>query len=132
MSNLFEVAARNKFRFSTSRGLVTVEDLWDLPLTSTTGKANLDDVARAIHANLQSSDNVSFVNTAQVKDETEQLKMDIVKHVISVKLAENAAASQARETREKKQRIMEVMERKKDEALSNASLEDLQKMLEAL
>ena len=37
--NIFETAARNKVRFESSKGLVTVEDLFDAPLTSKNGGA---------------------------------------------------------------------------------------------
>lgn len=129
---MFEKASKLKLRFESNKGLLSVEDLWDLPLTSTTGKANLDDVARAVHRQMKSDDAISFVNASQKTDEVTQLKMDIVKHVIAAKMAENELAAKARDIREKKQLIMEIMARKQNEALANSSMDDLQKMLDSL
>ena len=60
--NIFEQATRAKIRFSTPVGMLSVEDLWDLPLTSARARANLDDVARLLDAELKSTSSVSFVN----------------------------------------------------------------------
>lgn len=129
---MFEKATKQKLRFESVKGLLSVEDLWDLPLTSKAGQANLDDVARAIHNKLNSSANVSFVNGTTVASEADQLKMDIVKHIIAEKVAENQAAAKARDTKERKQLIMSIMAQKQNDALAAASMEDLQKMLDAL
>ena len=67
--NVFEVASRQKLRFDTARGQVSAEDLWDLPLTSTTGKPNLDAIAVDLH-NKMSQSNLSFVAN-RTKDQTE-------------------------------------------------------------
>ena len=49
--NIFEQASRNKLRFDTNiKGVISTEDLWDLPLTSDTGRVNLDDIAKALYA----------------------------------------------------------------------------------
>ena len=45
MSEIFMKATQKKLRFDSTQGLLTVEDLWDLPLTGTNKKANLDDIA---------------------------------------------------------------------------------------
>ena len=37
--NIFEYATRAKLRFASSRGDLTVEQLWDVPLRSTDGFA---------------------------------------------------------------------------------------------
>jgi hypothetical protein len=129
---MFEKATRQKLRFESTKGLVSVEDLWDLPLDSATGKANLNDVARAVYRDLKAEDQISFVAVQQQTDEVTQLKMDIVKHIIQVKLAEADAAKQLRDAKEKKQKIMEIMSRKQDAVLESASLEDLEKMLAAI
>lgn len=129
---MFEKATRQKLRFDSSKGQLTVEDLWDLPLTSATGKANLDDVARTLHRQLKNDDNVSFVNVEQKSDETVQLKFDIVKHIIDVRLAENATANVLRSNAEKKQNLLAIIAQKESETLMGASLDELKAMVASL
>lgn len=129
---MFEKAARLKLRFDTTKGPLTTEDLFDLPLTSTAGKVNLDDIARALYRQAQSADSISFVTPASTGDETIKLKLDIVKHVIGVKVAENQAAATLRANKEKKARLVEMLERKEDEALAGKSADEIRAMIEAL
>lgn len=131
--DIFEQAARCKLRFETDRiGDIMVEDLFDLPLTSKTGRANLDDIARALHKQLKSGDDVSFVEPARASDPAIQLSFDIVKHVIDTKIEANKAEAKKREDAEKKQKIMALVADKKDEVLKGKSLEELEAMLSAL
>jgi hypothetical protein len=129
--NIFEQATRQAFRFETSKGHLTVEDLWNLPLTSNTGRANLDDIAKGLQAKLTSTA-LSFVTDTTPVNKVYQAQFDIVLHIINTKLAEAKAAEQYRQTREKKQKIMAIIEQKQDAALSSASLEDLEAMLNSL
>lgn len=129
---MFEKASRTKLRFQTTNGALTVEDLWEIPLTSTVGKVNLDDVARALHKQLKSGDDVSFVDTAKKSDPVVQLKFDIVKHVIEVRLAENAAKVDAKAKAEKRQLIMSLMAEKSADALKGKSLAELQAELDSI
>jgi len=127
----FEKASRLKLRFETTKGPLTAEDLWDLPLTSDK-TLSLDKVAQSLDAQLKQSANVSFVvKTTKVNDEL-QLKFDIAKHIIDVRLAEAAVAADAKSRKEKKDRILAVIAKKQDEKLEGASLEELQKELESL
>jgi hypothetical protein len=131
--DIFEQATRLKLRFDTVRiGEVTAEDLFDLPLTSRTGRANLDDIARSLHKQLKNGDDVSFVEPSRSSDPVIQLRFDIVKHVIGAKLEENQKAAKAREDAEKKQKIMALIADKKDEVLKGKPLEELEAMLTAL
>lgn len=133
--NIFEQAFRCKLRFDTPKGAITVEDLWDLSLTSTTGKANLDDIARDLHRQLKNGDDVSFVHKERKSDETVQLKFDIVKYVIDVKLAEADEASKARVNAEKKRHVgqlLALIANKENQQLADMPLEDLRKMVESL
>ncbi len=130
-TNIFEQASRQAFRFTTPKGMLTVEDLWQLPLTSTAGRANLDDIAKALRAQLDSTA-VSFVVDTTPVNKVYQTQFDIVLHIIKVRLAEAEAATKAAAIREKKQKIMAIIEQKSDEALSASSIEDLQAMLASL
>ena len=125
---MFDKATRQKFRFDTSVGPLGVEDLWDLPLTSKRGP-NLDDIAKVLHKQLKSGDDVSFVEPARKSDEIVQLKFDLVKHVIDTRLVESKAALEAKDKAEKKQRVLAIMADKQDESLKSMSLEDLQKLV---
>ena len=118
-------------RFDTPKGLLFAEDLWDLPLTSAT-KANLDDVARELFRLLQGNVNVSFVNKEEKADAKVQLAFDLVKHVIDTRLVENAAEATLRSNKEKKQRILAIIEGKEAEALGASSIDDLRAMANAL
>lgn len=129
---MFEKATRLKLRFESLVGLISVEDLWDLPLTSTRGKANLDDIARGLSRKIKDSQEESFVVKATAGNELLQLQFDIVKHVIDVRLSENEQAKQQKDAKDKKDQIMAIIARKKNEALEGASLEELQAMVASL
>lgn len=131
---MFEQATRLKLRLNSSRGLLSVEDLWDLPLTSTKGQPNLDDIARELHRELRAqAETVSFVTPPETTvAQTVQLGFDVVKHIIDIRVAERDAKAQETKRREAKQKILEVIARKQDESLGTKSIEELKAMAEAL
>lgn len=130
--DIFEQAVRKKLLFETGVGMLRVDDLFDLPLTSKVGRVNLDDIARGLHRKLKNEDHVSFVEPAASADTDNQLRFDIVKHVIASKIADRDAANRQREAAEKKQKIMALIADKKDEALKGKPLEELEAMLATL
>jgi hypothetical protein len=124
---MFEKASRMKLRFNTQRGVLSVEDLWDLPLIQ------LDNIAIALNKKLQESKTESFIKT-RTKDTTElELKFNIAKHIIDVKLQEQE--DRLLESEKKKlsvRRFLTLWLRKQDAELEGKSLEELAKELEAL
>ena len=60
------------------------------------------------------------------------VQIAIVKHIVSVKLAEKEAAEKASAKKAQKQKIMSIIATKQDEALQNSSIDDLKKMLDEL
>lgn len=131
---MFERASRLKLRFDTPKGQISVEDLWDLPLTSNTGRANLDTIAGDLYRKIkQTPDVVSFVNPSSPPADADlKLRFDIVKHVIDTRLGENTKRAEAQSISEKKQKILGIIEAKENEALSAASIDDLRKQLASL
>ena len=130
MSNLFELATRKQYRFNSQVGALSVEDLWNLPLTSARS-ASLDAIAKELHSQLK-EETISFV-TPSVSDNTVvQQKFDIVKHIIDVKVSERDAAKLASDNAAKKQKILSLIAEKQDEKLSEASLEELQALANSL
>ena len=125
---LFEKAARHKIRFATIRGAITAEDLWDMPLLNSSA-FSLDELAKHLHKQLKNSEGQSFVLKRESKDELAELKLDIVKRVIEVKLAEQAVREQAVLTKQKKDRILTIMSEKQDEALKGKTVEELESLL---
>lgn len=121
-NEMFIIATRNKLRFPF-RGLITVEDLWDLSLT------NLDNVFKTLNAKSKQSQEESLLNIKTEEDEILNIQIEIVKYIVSVKLTEKHKEEQERLISEKKQKIMSIIAAKQDEALNNSSIEELQKML---
>ncbi len=130
----FELASRLKLRFNTPAGPLSVEDLWELPLTSRTqAKANLDDIARSLHVRLKNSDDVSFVNKAPtITPNLDQLRFDLVKYIIDDRLSAQEKAEKAEANRIKKQKLLAILEQKEDQTLMSASVDDIRKMIESL
>lgn len=124
-TNIFEYAVRNKVRFSF-KGLISVEDLWDLSLR------DLDSIYKALNKQVKQSEEESLLNEKSQGDEILEVQIKIIKYIVSVKLAEKEAREKASAKKAQKQKIMSIIAAKQDEALQNSSVEDLQKMLDEL
>ena len=122
-------------RFPSPQGLLHVEDVWDLPLlprNSRSQKANLDDMAKAMHKELRDSDTESFVLKKSDPDEELQLRFDIVKHIIDVRLKEKEIRENEARMKEKKAQILGILADKEIEDLKGKSADDLKKLLAEL
>lgn len=124
-NNVFEVAVRSKFRFPF-RGSISTEDLWDLTVE------DLDSVFKSLNSQLKQATEESLLDTRTEQDKEILAKVEIVKYVVSVKLEEKANRLKAKEKREQRQKIMEIMSAKQDTELQGKSLEELSKMLDEL
>lgn len=122
IGKLIEKAVRGKFRFPF-KGMVSIEDLYDLSVR------DLDNVFKSLNSQIKKAKEESLLDTKTKEDETLETMIEIVKYIVNVKLEEEKARTNARENKAKKQKIMEIMSAKQDEALQNKSLDELQKML---
>ena len=123
--NIFEVATRNKYRFPY-RGQISVEDMWDLPVTA------LDKIFKTLNKQVKTSQEESLLETKSKEDEVLETQIEIVRHIVSIKQQEANEKLREKERKAQKQRIMEIMADKQDEALKGKSIDELQKMLDEL
>lgn len=120
---MYKEASKQKLRFSTAKGTLTAEQLWDLSLT------DLDELAVALETEHKESGKKSFLVTKSVKDKTAKLRFDIVLDVLSTKVEESEAAKTAKDNKEHNQKILGLIADKQDESLKGKSIKDLEKML---
>lgn len=123
--NLFEIATRNRYRFNY-KGVMSVEDLWSLRVE------NLDAIFKMLNRQKKTADEDSLLATKSAEDQDLANKIDIVRYIVSVKLAEAAERVSAAEKKAQRDKIMEIVAKKKDKALEDMGIEDLMKKLEEL
>lgn len=123
--NIFEIATRERFRYSSVKGLLTTEQLWELPLTSQID-FSLDAVAKEINRKLKAVTEESFVaTTSHPEKSTLEAKLEIVKHIISVRLAEKEAARNVAAKKAEKEKLLAILDRKQDAELEGMTKEEL-------
>jgi len=126
MSELFEKASRIKLRFSTNKGVLSTEDLWDLSLTS------LDTLFKGLNKQLKEAGEESLLGTKTKADTELALRVDLIKYVVVTKLTEQEVSKLDIERKAKKAKLMELIAQKQDENLSAKSIEELQAELNSI
>jgi hypothetical protein len=130
--NIFEYATRNKLRFSSIKGDLTVEQLWDVPLRSR-DDFNLNAIAKAANKALKEISEESFVETTKTAAHTRfEAVMEVVKYIIDVKLAEEAAATARADRKQEKEKLLSILAEKQAGKLSELTEKELQKRIAAL
>ena len=131
--NIFEKASRMKLRFNVgSRLNLTVENLWDLPLTNIKGE-DLDHIAIELQEKLSTNEK-SFVVQQSKNKETQlnQLKFDIVKYIIDVRLEEQKVANLERQRAQEIATLKELQKQAKIRDLQNLSSEEIEERIKSL
>lgn len=122
MSDLFKVASRKKYRFNY-KGVISVEDLWDLSVEE------LDSIYKKLKAQQKNNNEESLLQSVTKEDKELANKIDIIKTIVVDKLAAKERALKAAEKKAQNQRILEILADKKDAALKEKSIEELQAMI---
>ena len=128
--NLFEQASRKRLRFDSDRGLMTVEDLWTIPLQSKNG-FSLDAIAIELSKKV-SEQEVSFVSKRSPAHEDDLLRFEIVKYIIESRLAEAEAKKVAGERKAELETLQALLAKKKMENLEQMSVEEIEAKLASL
>jgi hypothetical protein len=131
--NIFEYATRNKIRLASTRGELSVEQLWDVPLRSR-DDFNLNTIAKTADKALKSVTEENFVETTVKTPEHGRaaLRLELVKHVIDVKLTEEAAAETRAANKLEKEKLLKILAEKQDGKLSALSEAELKKRIAGL
>ena len=123
MSDLFKIASKKKYRF-VYKGVVTVEDLWDLSVEE------LDKIYKSLKSKQKAEAEESLLATTSKEDKELNNKIEIVKIIVADKLEARERATKSAEKRAKNQRILEIMADKADAELKAKSLDELRAMLD--
>ncbi len=110
---MFEKALRLKLRFD-HKGMLNTEDLWDLPVEE------LDDYYVKLLS--LAKRNKSLLNQEETLLD---LKLSIVKHIVTTKLAEAKEHEQQKQLADKKHRLISILHEKQDEDYKSLSRDEL-------
>jgi len=128
--NVFELATRLSKRFKTTRGTVTVEDLWNMPLQGNEGFC-LDAVYMDLNKIITEQSSSRFAKDGPMKEDA-KIKLSIVDHIIDYKLEEKAKEKRKADNKARREEIMELMKDKQNEKDKSLSMTKLKKMLDEL
>ena len=123
--NIFEEASRLKLRFNLQQGNLTAEQLWDLKEESLIDyEETLEETADTF---VKRKRRVSTIKTKEQK--LTELRLAIVTHILDTKRAESEIQISERLTKEYNQKIMAILDQKREVSLQNMSEEELRKLL---
>lgn len=122
---MYKQAAILGLRVQTTKGLLSVDQLWTLKLK------DLSDSLKALKKNsTKTSDSeLDFLEETTKIDVISELAFEIMKDVYLTKREEAKRVKEDAEVKAYNQKIIEIIARKQDQDLENKSLEELQALL---
>lgn len=130
--NIYKEASRLGLRYPSIKGTLTVEQLWELPLTSRNG-FDLDEIAKCVNHALKEEAEESFVEKSTNPTKARyELMLEIVKDIISTKQEDAKAAAKRKANQVEKARLLEVLHGKKDAELQALTPGEIQARIDAL
>ena len=128
---MYKKASQQKLRIATSRGMLSVEQLWDLP------KEEIGQLAVALRKRIKDARGINgdseldFLQPAEHAEETtDELTFRILKYIYQTLQANEDSARRLAAKRQRNRKLLEVIARKQDQELEGKSIEELEKMLE--
>lgn len=123
--NLFEMATRNKMRFPSTKGELSVEDLWDL------SDKDLDVVYKNLKDQEVKSSEESLLDDANV-DPKLTAAIGIVRYIFTTKHKEKLAEKERINKKLKQKKYIDALSKKQDEAIEKMSEAELRAMIDSL
>lgn len=125
IENLFEMATRNKMRFPSTKGELSVEDLWDL------SDKDLDVVYKNLKDQEVKSSEESLLDDANV-DPKLTAAIGIVKYIFTTKRKEKLAEKERINKKLTQKKYIDALSKKQDEAIEKMSEAELRAMIDSL
>ena len=119
----YKLAAKQKERFATARGVLSVEQLFDLSLEE------LDTLAVGLQEEYDGSKGKSFLTKRTTKDKNIKMRLDLVLDILQTKLDEANEEKNAAEAKRHNSKIEAIIAAKEDEELAGKSVAELRKLL---
>ena len=123
--NLFEMATRNKMRFPSTKGELSVEDLWDLC------DKDLDMVYKNLKDQEVKSSEESLLDDANV-DPKLTAAIGIVRYIFTTKRKEKLAEKERINKKLTQRKYIDALSKKQDEAIEKMSEAELRAMIDSL
>lgn len=122
---LFEMATRSKLRFPSTKGELSVEDLWDL------SDKDLDVVYKNLKDQEVKSSEESLLDDANV-DPKLTAAIGIVKYIFTTKRNERLEAKELIDKKRNQQLYIDALSRRKLKDIDNMSVEELEAKIDEL
>jgi hypothetical protein len=122
---MFEKASRLKLRFDY-KGLCSVEDLWDLPVSA------LDQIFKKLNMQFKSEKEESLLGVKSKQAEMIEIGISIIRHIVEVKIKEASEKEKAAENSEKKKRLIDILDKKQNASIEGKSEDEIKKMIDEL
>ena len=123
---MFLKSTKLNLRYKVAVGNITTEDLWACSLET------LDELAKSINKSIKEAGEESFIKVKTDVNKIDELKLEVVKQVIEIKLAEQEAKKTAVEKRQKKKVLLYLIATKELEGLASKSVEELKAEVEKM
>ena len=122
---MYKQVSKLKLRFTTPKGLLSAEQLWDL------NQIDLSNSLKAVKKILKKNDDdeLSFLEDNKVVDIENQLRFDILKDVYLTKKKEAEELRTAADIKAHNQKILTLIAEKKDDSLKGMTIEQLEQQL---
>ena len=123
--NLFEMATRNKMRFPSTKGELSVEDLWDL------SDKDLDMVYKNLKSQEAKSSEESLLDDTNV-DPNLTAAIGIVRYIFTTKRNEQLAEKERINKKLAQKKYIDALSKKQNEAIEKMSEAELRAMIDSL
>ena len=122
--NLFEMATRSKLRFPSTKGELSVEDLWDL------SDKDLDVVYKNLKDQEVKSSGESLLDDANV-DPKLTAAIGIVRYIFTTKRKEKLAEKERINKKQTQKKYIDALSKKEDKTIEKMSEAELRAMIDS-